>query len=387
MLRGYDIAYVAAVLLLAFAVLLHPALPKDQAPELDAKIQRQLLDAANLELKAFGSKSPIPGAVLGVWIPGKAPWRQGVGFSNISPEERMQLDDKFRIGSNTKTFVVTVLLQLVDEGKLNLDDPLNKFDVGVKVPNADKITVRELCQMRSGLFEAYNAPELDKLNIAPHTKITPRELIEFAIKQPPLFAPGTKWYYCNTNYLLLGLIIEAVAHHPVEEEIHNRLLVPLGLHNTSFPTADPNMPVPFAHGYTLSKNEEWEDQTVLLPPMLSWAAGVMVSDMADTKIWVKDYVIGTTNSPATQKQRLDCLPIGKPGLAFGLGIGCSAGWYGYTGGIPGYNTGAYYLPSKDITILAFVNSQREKPDPGVANAIVRDFTKILTPDHVAFPNK
>ena len=121
--------------------------------------------------------------------------------------------------------------------------------------------------------------------------------------------------------------------------------------------------------------------------MLTWAAGVMVSDMADMKIWVKDYVTGTTNSPATQKQRLDCLPIGKPGLAFGLGIGCSAGWYGYTGGIPGYNTGAYYFPSMDITILAFVNSQREKPDPGVANAIVRDFTKILTPDHVAFPNE
>src|SRR5580700_6597751 len=204
MLRGYDIAYVAAVLLLAFAVLLHPALPKDQAPELDAKIQRQLLDAANLELKAFGSKSPIPGAVLGVWIPGKAPWRQGVGFSNISPEERMQLDDKFRIGSNTKPFVVTVLLQLVDEGKLSLDDSLAKFDVGVKVPNAEHITVRELCQMRSGLLDVYHAPELDSMNINAYTKITPRELVAIAVKHPPLFASGAQWNYSNTNYLLLG---------------------------------------------------------------------------------------------------------------------------------------------------------------------------------------
>jgi D-alanyl-D-alanine carboxypeptidase len=358
-----------------------------QAPELDAKTQQALVDAANSELKAFGGESPIPGTVLGVWIPGKAPWRKSVGFQSISPEEPIELDDKFRIGSNTKTFVVTVLLQLVDEGKLNLDDPLSKFDVGVKVPSAEKITVRELCQMRSGLFEAYNTPELDKLNITPQTKITPRELVGYAVKQPPLFAPGTKWNYCNTNYLLLGLIIEAIAHHPVEEEIRNRLLVPLGLHNTSFPTSDPNMPVPFAHGYTLEKDGGWKDETVLLPPMLTWAAGVMISDMADMKIWVKDYVTGTTNSPATQKQRLDCLPIGKPGLSFGLGIGCSAGWYGYTGGIPGYNTGAYYFPAKDIIILALVNSQREKPDPGVANAIVRDFTKILTPENVAFPEK
>ncbi len=388
MLRREKTVSVSAVLLSAFILL--PQLERKaraQAPELGAKTQQALVDTANAELKAFGGKSPIPGAVLGVWIPGKAPWRKGVGFQSISPEEAMQLDDKFRIGSNTKTFVVTVLLQLVDEGKLNLDDPLSKFDVGVKVPNAEKITLRELCQMRSGLFEAYNTPELDKLNITLQTKITARELVGYAVKQPPLFLPGTKWNYCNTNYLLLGLIIEAVAHHPVEEEIRNRLLVPLGLHNTSFPTSNPNMPQPFAHGYTLEKDGGWKDETVLLPPMLTWAAGVMISDMADMKIWVKDYVTGTTNSPVTQKQRLDCLPIGKPGLSFGLGIGCSAGWYGYTGGTPGYNTGVYYSPAKDITTIALVNSQREKPDPGVASAIVRDFTKILTPENVAFPEK
>jgi D-alanyl-D-alanine carboxypeptidase len=225
------------------------------------------------------------------------------------------------------------------------------------------------------------------MDINAQTKITPRELIELAVKQPPLFPPGAKWYYCNTNYLLLGLIIEAVTHHPIQDEIQNRLLVPLKLHNTSFPTKDPNMPSPYAHGYMSGKNGEWEDQTVSLPPMLTWSAGVMISNMADMKIWVKDYVTGTTNSRATQKQRLDCIPIGKPGMSFGLGIGCSGGWYGYTGGIPGYSTGAYYLPEKDATIIAFVNSQVEHPDPGVANAIVRDFTQILFPDHVAFPGK
>jgi D-alanyl-D-alanine carboxypeptidase len=387
-LRSEKIVSVIAVLLLAFILLPQwGRIAKAQPPELDAKTQQALVDSANSELKAFGGKSPIPGAVLGVWIPGKARWCKAIGFRSILPADPMQLDDKFRIGSNTKTFVVTVLLQLVDEGKLNLDDPLSKFDVGVKVPNDEKITVRELCQMRSGLFEAYNTPELDKLNITPQTRITPRELVGYAVKQPPLFAPGTKWNYCNTNYLLLGLIIEAVAHHPVEEEIRNRLLVPLGLHNTSFPTRDPNMPLPFAHGYTLEKDGRWKDETVLLPPMLTWAAGAMISDMADMKIWVKDYVTGTTNSPGIQKQRLDCLPIGKPGLSFGLGIGCSAGWYGYTGGISGYNTGVYYFPAKDITIIALVNSQRENPDPGVANAIVRDFTKILTPENPAFPEK
>ncbi len=111
----------------------------------------------------------------------------------------------------------------------------------------------------------------------------------------------------------------------------------------------------------------------------------MVSDMADMKRWVKAYVSGSTNSATTQHDRLDCIPIGEYGLAFGLGIGCSGGWYGYTGGIPGYNTGAYYLPEKNATVIAFVNSQIEAPSPGVANSIVRDFTQILYPDHVAFP--
>jgi D-alanyl-D-alanine carboxypeptidase len=356
-------------------------------PALDPKIQQALIDAATRELKSFGPKQPVPGAVLGVWTPGKAPWRAAVGLGRLTPPQKMQLNDKFRVGSNTKTFVVTVLLQLVDEGKLQLDDPLSKFNLGVKVPNAEHITVRELCQMRSGLFEAYNAPQLDSMNIDAHTKITPRQLIELAVKQPPLFPPGTKWYYSNTNYLLLGLIIEAVTHHTVHDEIQSRLLIPLGLRNTSFPTEDPNIPAPYAHGYMPGKNGVWEDQTVSLPPMLTWSAGVMISDMADMKIWVKDYVTGTTNRPATQKQRLACLPTGKPSLSFGLGIGCSAGWYGYTGGIPGYNTGAYYLPEKDATIIAFVNSQIDQPDPGVASAIVRDFTQILFPDHVAFSGK
>jgi len=257
----------------------------------------------------------------------------------------------------------------------------------VKVPNAEHITVRELCQMRSGLLDAYHAPELDSMNIDAHTKITPRELVAIAVKHPPLFAPGTQYNYSNTNYLLLGLILEAVTHDTARNEIQKRLLTPLGLKNTSFPVEEAGMPAPFSHGFGLDKDKNWEDVTVTLPPMLTWTAGVMISDMWDMKSWVKDYVSGKTNGAATQKERLDCHPTGKPGLQFGLGIGCSGGWYGYTGGIPGYNTAAFYLPAKDATIIAFVNSQQESPDPGVANSIVRDFTQTLFPENVAFPGK
>jgi D-alanyl-D-alanine carboxypeptidase len=354
-----------------------------------AATEKAFDDAVAKELKAFGGAQPspgsVPGAVVGVWVPGRGSYLRAVGYSNLSPQQAMAITDKFRVGSNTKTFVITVLLQLVDEHKLSLDDAVSKFDIGVKIPNGDNITVRQLCQMRSGLIDAYNAPQYDNLQITPQTKLTPRELIATAVSNPPLFPPGAKWNYSNTNYLMLGLIIEAVTHNPLHDEIDRRILQPLKLTHTTFPTVSPDMPLPFTHGFALAK-DKWDDVTVTLPAEVTWAAGVMISDEADMKRWVKAYVSGTTNSAATQHERLDCIPIGQYGLAFGLGIGCSGGWYGYTGGIPGYNTGAYYFPENGATVIAFVNSQIEKPDPGVANSIVRDFTQILDPAHVAFPN-
>jgi D-alanyl-D-alanine carboxypeptidase len=384
----WRLAFGAAVVIGACALMLGRGVEAGRdAKTISADAEKGLLADVDQELKAFGGNQSVPGAVVGVWMPGAAPWVRAVGLGNLSPREAMKLDDKFRVGSNTKTFVVTVLLQLVDEGKLSLDDSLAKFDVGVKVPNAEHITVRELCQMRSGLLDAYHAPELDSMGINAHSKITPRELVAIAVKHPPLFAPGAQWNYSNTNYLLLGLIIEAVTHDTAQHEIEKRLLRPLKLKNTSFPVEEAGMPAPYSHGFALDKDKNWEDVTVTLPPMLTWTAGVMISDMGDMQTWVKDYVTGKTNSAATQKERLACSPTGKPSLDFGLGIGCTGGWYGYTGGIPGYNTAAYYLPGRDATIIAFVNAQEETPDPGVANAIVRDFTRRLFPEDVAFSGK
>ena len=203
--------------------------PEPLSPE----IQKALEAAVAKELKAYGGQEPIPGAVIGVWIPGKAPFLKGIGLSDISPAKPMAIDDKFRVGSNTKTFVVTVLLQLVDEKKLSLDDTISKFNLGVTVPNADKITVRQLCRMESGLPDVYNVPEMDKIDITVNSKFTAKQLVDIAGKQPPLFAPGAKWNYSNTNYLLLGMIIEKVSGHTVADEIKNRLLIPLELKNTS----------------------------------------------------------------------------------------------------------------------------------------------------------
>ncbi len=352
----------------------------------DAEVLRQIEAAVTGNLAFFGGREPVPGAVVGVWAPRRGSFAKGFGYADVHARRGMDARDRFRVGSNTKPFVVTVLLQLVDEGKLSLDDRLVKFDLGVDVPGSEKITVRQLCNMTSGLFDVYHAPQLDKMPITPHARMDPRRLVTLAVSNPPRFSPGEpgKYYYTNTGYLLLGLIIEAVTGNRVENEIRDRLLLPLALRSTIYPVNDPRMPEPHSRGYTLGPDRAWQDQTVLFHPSVAGAAGVMISNMEDMRKWVKAYVTGSTNSAASQKERLTCVDTGSPNLGFGLGIGCTGGWFGYTGGIPGYNTAAYYLPAEDATIIAFVNSQREKPAPGVANSIVRDITRAVFPKNVAF---
>jgi D-alanyl-D-alanine carboxypeptidase len=346
--------------------------------------QRAIEADARKELRAFGAAQPVPGVFIAVYVPGYAPYVKSVGYANLPLKAPFHLSDKFRIGSNTKTFVVTVLLQLADEHRLSLDDPVSKFGLGVKIPNARKITVRQLCEMRSGLFETYNTPQFNKMDVTPQTRVTPVQMVRWAAAHKPLFAPGAKYNYSNTNYIILGMIIEKITHDSVGNQIRKRLLEPMGLNATSFPETAA-MPSPFSHGYDARGKGAWHDVTVDIPPSVTWAAGAMVSTVPDMKRWVKSYVLGTRNSKAMQRERLRCIPTGLgKDLSFGLGIGCSAGWYGYTGGLPGYNTAAYYLPSKDITVIAFVNAQREKPVPGVANNILRDITRIITPGNVAF---
>lgn len=379
-------AFVTAAL--SFAFVATPFAPTRAATAtavgtLPAAMRTRIRAVIARDLAAYGGKTPVPGVLFGVWTPGRGSMVEGIGRARLAPARPLSLADHVRVGSNTKTFVVTALLQLVDEKKLALDDPISRFALPVRVKDGAHITVRELMAMRSGIFEVYALPELQRAGVKPNVAVDRVKLTQEACDEPRLFAPGTKWFYSNTNYLLLGMIVEAVTHERLERVLAERLFVPLHLARTSFPTTDPAMPQPYAHGYELVDGR-WEDRTELFPPSLTWAAGVMVSDVADMKRWVEAYVTGTTNGAATQRARLACGATTEPGLRFGLGIGCSAGWYGYTGGLAGYNTAAYYLPAERTTIVAFVTSQIDEPTPGVANAIFRDVARIVTPAHVPY---
>jgi len=368
----------------AGVVLLAVPRPAPAGPSATSAAVRSAIDAAVAkERKVYGGRTPVPAVLVGVWDGSGGRYVRAYGYGNLAARVPLTADDHFRVGSNTKTFVISVLLQLVDEGKLSLDDPLSRFSLGVTIPNAKNITVRETCQMRSGLFEAYDSPEFDKLDVTPSMTFDPRTMVKWAVAQKPYFAPGKGYHYSNTNYLVLGLIIESLTKETVGDQIRKRLLVPLALTQTSYP-ATQAMPSPWAHGYNLNKARTWDDVSNTIPVSLMGAAGEIISDMNDMQRWTKLYVTGKTSGAATQKARMDCIYTGEGNLSFGLGVGCSSGWFGYTGGLPGYNTANYYFPAGNTSVVAWVTYQGDKPVPGVANAIFRDIARIVQPQSYPF---
>jgi D-alanyl-D-alanine carboxypeptidase len=347
-------------------------------------VQPAIIAAVEKDRKLYGGRTPVPGVLIGVWDGKGGSFIRAFGYENLAARKPLSPLDHFRIASNTKTFVVAVVLQLADEKKLSLDDPISRFNLGVRIPNAQHITVRELCNMRSGLFEALNTPQFERMHVTGTTKFDPRTMISWAVAQKPYFPPGKGYHYTNTNYSILGLIIDSVTHDSVGDQVLKRLIIPYNLTRTSYPTTQA-MPDPWAHGYGLNKNRDWHDVSGTIPVSLMGAGGAMVSDMADMERWIKLYVTGHTSSAVMHRAQMDCLSTGTPGLGFGLALACSSGWYGYTGGMPGYNTANYYFPETGATIVAWVDVLTFSPAPGAASAMVRDIARVITPNNVPFP--
>jgi D-alanyl-D-alanine carboxypeptidase len=202
------------------------------------------------------------------------------------------------------------------------------------------------------------------------------------MQHKPYFAPNAGYHYSNTNYLLLGLIIEAVTKDDVGDQIRKRLIEPFGLAQTSFPRTE-SMPDPWVRGYSLDRRGNWQDISNTVPVAFMWSAGAMISNMTDIRRWVRLYVTGEAGGRSTHADLVDCIPF-LGNTSFGLGITCSAGWYGYTGALPGYNTADYYSPSTGRTIMAWINYQAPQPIEGVASVMVRDIARIVTPGRVPF---
>src|SRR5437773_11020361 len=190
----------------------------------------------------------IPGAVVLLRTP------QGVftvthGTTLLGATSPPRADTHFSIASSTKTMTAEIIMQLAQESKLSLDDPVSKYVPGV--PNGDNITVAQLLEMRSGLYNYTNAPEFSASLDRDHTKVwSPAELLAIAFAHPPNFPPGTAYEYNNTNYALLGLIIEKVDGRPLAHAMQDRLFGTLTMQRTELPASTVNtIPEPYSHGY------------------------------------------------------------------------------------------------------------------------------------------
>ncbi|WP_424215940.1 serine hydrolase domain-containing protein (plasmid) [Streptomyces sp. BI20] len=352
-----------------------PAVPAG-FPRLDAATAARL-DAAVERVRA---ETGVPGIVVSLSAPGKGEYTRAFGVADKATGAAMRTDLYHRIGSVTKTFTVTALLRLVDQGKVGLDDPVGRWVSGV--PNGDRITLRDLADMRSGLFN-YSADEgfAKALMGDPKRSFTPRELLDYAFAHPVGFAPGARFEYCNTNTILLGLVVEKASGTPLNEYVEREVARPAGLTHTTFPT-DAAFPDPHAQGYTDQTASGRVETATDWNPSWGWAAGAMISDLNDLRTWARVLATGTLLSPRTQAERLQGRATTEPGATYGLGLFDVDGWIGHNGSLPGYQTLVLYLPEAKATLVATLNTDITHDGVAPSTLLGKAVTQVVTPEHV-----
>ncbi|WP_328981013.1 serine hydrolase domain-containing protein [Streptomyces canus] len=344
--------------------------------ELDSALTSRLDQAIEKVRRQAG----IPGVVAGLWMPGKGSYVRATGIADKASGAPMDTDVFVRIGSETKTFTVTALLELVDDGRLGLDDPIS--DYVRHVPNGSRITLRHLAEMRSGLFPYTDDADFQHDLLSDPTRaFTPQQVLAYGFKHKNTFAPGAQFQYSNTNLTLLGLVIEKVSGHRLADFLEKRVLRPAHLSDTLLPNRS-EFPQPHPRGYTsqtlsgeVADSTDWN-------PSWAWAAGGMISDLHDLHRWARILATGTLLRPQTQTQRLKTLPTGHPGTSYGLGIFDSGGWIGHNGSIPGYQTVTVYLPSQRATLVLMINTDITYQGQEPSSLLARAITEIVTPDNV-----
>jgi D-alanyl-D-alanine carboxypeptidase len=312
----------------------------------------------------------MPGAV--VLVRDRSGTRVGAaGFADLARQRRMQPEVEFRIGSVTKSLVATLVLQLAARGTLRLDDSVERWLPG-RVPNGGAITLRRLLNHTSGLFDYSADPRLNEAMNTRSVLWRPLDLVAVATSHPPLFAPGASWSYSNTNYVLLGLVVQAATKSSAEAQLGRRLLRPLRLRDTSLPRT-PRLRAPFARGYVLPARTD----VTGVGTRWAWTAGGAVSTVRDVARFYAALLRGRILKPALLREMLRTVPVGDGGYGLGISLsrhGCVASW-GHNGSVPGYTTYVLNSRSADRQLVAFVNGTPGGPEQRAAvdTAVVEAF--------------
>lgn len=308
------------------------------------------------------AKYHLPGVIASVRVPGDEPWKATFGVADLATRAPLDPGSYFSIRSITKSYTVTALLLLVRDGALRLDDKLDRYIPGF--PNGDRITLADMAGMQSGIGEYTANADFQRLFGADFGRpFTEAQLAGYGLAQSPRFLPGTQYEYSNTNTVLLGMIIEQVARQPLQAALQQRILTPLRLTGTSYPSTVP-LPDPHPTPYDVNIDTGVAEVVPLLNPTSLAGAGAMVSTMADLETWAVALGTGSLIGPDLQKQRLEQSRVvtnGPEYERYGLGIGFLKGWVGHTGTAIGWQVATFYEPRTGATISIMTNST---PDGG-----------------------
>lgn len=299
------------------------------------------------------------GALVSVTAEGLGEWVGNLGVADPTTGAVYTDETHHRIGSVTKTFIGTLVLQLAEQGLVDLDDTVDQWFEGVAY--GDRITVRMLLNMSSGIANYTENEDMWHQHLVEPEKIwTPEELLAYGFEAPPLFDPGARYYYSNTNTIMLGLILEAATGQDVRSLLQTQILDPLGLTHTSFPADDDtSLPAPYAEGITRNVYTGEILDATNWNPSWGWTAGQMISTQEDMRVWVRALALGELLTPEMQAERLTWVPkIPDMDLDIGYGLGMERafGWLGHGGHIDGYNTMVTYRPDLNAAMLVFLNS-------------------------------
>jgi D-alanyl-D-alanine carboxypeptidase len=328
-------------------------------------------------LDATVADDNVPGALLYVALPGQGVWMGARGVSNRALGIPMVPHDRIRIASVTKPFVATVILQLASEGVLTLNDPVSKWMPGA-VPNGNNITIRHLLNHTSGIYNYLDDGFVDRV-LADRARIwQPQEMLSHAVSHPAYFSPGEpgRWRYSNTNYIVLGMIVEHATGVSLAQQIRWRILEPVGMHHTYF-DPDDGISGGVVRGYV--GNRDYTDINL----SFAWAAGGMVSTVEDMGLFSQALFGGRLLNRAAMDAMHEFVSVdgswGTRNLVYGMGLmqdymgvapdihgqprpAGQAMVRGHTGGLTGYRTAMWYMPENGAIIVAAVNQMYYDPN-------------------------
>jgi D-alanyl-D-alanine carboxypeptidase len=354
--------------LTALVVLMFSSVLAQGAKQADENALRQKLQA---KLDEWHKNGKFAGATVGVVLADGTSFGLATGFSDLQTKRQMKPTDLMLAGSVGKTYAAAVALQLVGESKINLDEKVEKYLGSEKwfsrLPNAKDITVRQLMNHTSGLVRYEFKEQFTKdLTANPDKVWKPEELLSYLFDEKAAFEAGKGWDYSDTNYIVLGMIIEKVTGKKYYDEVKKRILKPLNFKNT----LEQNSRVikGLVQGYAGENNPfggtdaMLKDGKFVINPQFEWTGGGMVSNSVDLARWAKTMYEGRAFDAKLLPQMLEGVSAPMLGreTKYGLGViirPTRAGLtYGHSGFFPGYMTDVMYFPEYKIAVAVQVNS-------------------------------